>query len=215
MHTIPLQEWIEDGEVFKFWGDNVDKKQNVRDLRSDHQGEMIHMFSLLVGLSRTPAPHLPHTGYVSKVSEVPSELFLPTYEDVSKVKSNLVILVSRVLTQYISGLIPLRKAIPNHILHMYSKEMSKKSEVVVLDVLMKNETKHSDMIDIMSALHEYLGRAYNQDRRILNGGDQVTCERQVGSQRHMMCGNTRRERLEVLEPVAEDWHCLVCLLGVS
>ena len=31
------------------------------------------MFSLLVGLSRTPAPHLPHTGYVSKVSEVPSE----------------------------------------------------------------------------------------------------------------------------------------------
>ena len=71
------------------------------------------------------------------------------------------------------------------------------------------------MIDIMSALHEYLGRAYNQDRRTLSGGDQVTCERQVGSQRHMMCGNTRRERLEVLEPVAEDWHCLVCLLGVS
>lgn len=112
MHTIPLQKWIEDGEVFKFWGDNVDKKQNVCNLRSDHQGEMIHMFSLLVGLSRTPAPHLPHTGYVSKVSEGPSELFLPTFEDVSKVKSNLVILVSHVLTQYISGLIHLRKAIP-------------------------------------------------------------------------------------------------------
>ena len=44
------------------------------------------------GLSRTPAPHLPHTGYVSKVSEVPSELFLSAYEVVSKVKSNLVIL---------------------------------------------------------------------------------------------------------------------------
>ena len=87
---------------------------------------------------------------------------------------------------------------------MYSKGMSKKSEVVVLDVLMKNETKSNDMIDIMSALHEYLGRAYNQDRRILSGGDQVTCERQVGSQRHMMGGNTRRKCLEVLEPVAED-----------
>ena len=43
----------------------------------------------------------------------------------------------------------------------------------------------------------------------------VTCERQIGSQKHMMCGNTARERLQVLEPVVEDWHCLVSLLGVS
>lgn len=30
-----------------------------------------------------------------------------------------------------------------------------------------------------------------------------------------MCGNTPRERLEILEPVSEDWHCLVTLLEVS
>ena len=39
---------------------------------------------------------------------------------------------------------------------MHTTEMSKKSEVVVLDVLMKNEAKSSDMIDIMRKMQDYL-----------------------------------------------------------
>ena len=45
LHKVPVERWIKDGVVFKFWGDNVDKVKRVRDLRSDHQGEMLHMFS--------------------------------------------------------------------------------------------------------------------------------------------------------------------------
>lgn len=93
--------------------------------------------------------------------------------------------------------------------------MGTKSEVVVLDVLMKNEAKHSDMIDIMHQMHDCLVQNYPTDRRIPSGGDQLTCERQVGAQRHRMDGDTVHEQLELLEPVTEDWHCLVCLLSVS
>ena len=31
----------------------------------------------------------------------------------------------------------------------------------------------------------------------------------------MMDGNTPEERLQLLEPQAEDWHCLVCFLKVK
>ena len=93
--------------------------------------------------------------------------------------------------------------------------MAEKSDVFVLDILMKNETKHKDMIDIMNHLHNYLGEAWNPDHPVLSGGDQVTCERQLGAKRHMMCGNTAVERLDLLQPVVEDWHCLVSLVGVS
>ena len=93
--------------------------------------------------------------------------------------------------------------------------MSKKSEVFILDVLMKNEAKHTDMIDIMTVMHNYLGDGYADGRVVVSGGDHLTCERQIGSQRHLMCGNTRRDRLELLEPVVENWHALVCLLNVS
>ena len=93
--------------------------------------------------------------------------------------------------------------------------MSKKSEVFVLDVLMKNEAKHTDMIDIMSAMQGYLGEGYHDGRVVACGGDHLTVERQIGAQRHLMDGDTPRERMELLEPVVEDWHALVCLLKVN
>lgn len=72
-HTIPLAKWIADGEVVKFWGDNVDKKKKARDVRSDHHGEMVHMYSVLAG--------------ISSVSDVTPEMILPTTEDIAAVKS--------------------------------------------------------------------------------------------------------------------------------
>lgn len=82
---------------------------------------------------------------------------------------------------------------------------------MVPDLLLKNEAKSSDMIDIMNKMQQY----YSDERRVAAGGDQVTCECQVASQHHMMCGNTPRERLEILEPQCEDWHCMVVILQVS
>ena len=172
------------------------------------------MFSMIVGRSRTPAPELPFTGQIAQLTGASPTHFRPSTLDVAAVKENLVILVSRTLTEHIPSLAVFSKVVPKHILHQYSAEMSKKSEVAVLDVLMKNEAKHKDMLDIMSTCQSYLGESYPEDRPVLSGDDQLTCEWQVGAQRHMMCGNTARERLELLRPVVEDWHCLVAFIGV-
>ena len=215
LYTVPIKQWIAQDDVFKFFGDNVNKKQKRRDERSDNSPEMLNMFSIIVSKSRTPAPSLLHTGQVRRLSELPTTVFLPSHNDVENIKSNLVVIVSRVLTKYITSLAPFAKSIEQHIPHMYTKEMVKKSEIAVMDILMKDETKHSDMIAIMETMQGYLGTDYNEERRVLSGGDLLTCERQKGSQKHMMCGDTMRERLEVLEPVNEDWHCLLCLLEVS
>ena len=99
-----------EGVLFKFWGDNVDKQRKVRDPRSDNQGELVHMVSLIVGRSRTPALDLPHTGGdLSVLDGLPVKFFLPTSTDVSAVKENLVRIISRTLTQYIVALHPLAK----------------------------------------------------------------------------------------------------------
>lgn len=214
MHQTPIQGWIKDSIIFKFWGDNVDKKQHVRDVRSDHQGQMLHMYSILAGCSRTPANDLPCTGQVAQLSSIPYESFLPTQSEVDSVKKNMTVIVCRILTDYIHELSPLAKAVPKHIQHCYSKQMAEKSEVVVLDVLMKNEACHSDMLDIMQTMQGYLGKDYPTDHRVASGGDQLTCEHQTASQRHMMDGDTPEDRLKLLEPQTEDWHCLVCFISV-
>ena len=63
-----------------------------------------------------------HRPCVSSLSAYPAVKFLPTSEDIAAVKSNLVVIVSRIITQYISGLSVLSKAVPQHILHKYSDE---------------------------------------------------------------------------------------------
>ena len=93
-----------DGVVFKFWGDNLDKEQHVRDLRSDHQNEMLHMFSLVVGKGRTPAPELSFTSQLSQLTDTSSGYFLPSSTDVAAVKNNLVTLVGRILIEYFPSL---------------------------------------------------------------------------------------------------------------
>ena len=42
----------------KFVGDNVDKKREVRNIRSDHHGELKHMYSLLAVKARVKPPPL-------------------------------------------------------------------------------------------------------------------------------------------------------------
>ena len=157
-----------DDNTFKFIGDNLDKKVGVSNERLDHHGKMEHMFSILAVRSRLPQLSLSHTGQVTDVMSLPWESLLPTQNDIGRVKKNLVVLVSRMLTKYFKSLSPLSKAVPQHISHQHSAQWSKKSEVVVLDVLMKNEAQGSDILDIIpfKVIWEHRGRQLHQ--RVIN-----------------------------------------------
>ena len=121
LHTCPLQKWIAENDLFKFWGDNIDKKRGVRDVRTDHHGSLLHMYSILAGRSRVQVKQLSCTGCVAPLCHLTADSFLPTTEDFAAVKKNLVV-VGRIITKYISGLSGFSKAFPPHILHKYSKE---------------------------------------------------------------------------------------------
>lgn len=47
-----------------------------------------------------------------------------------KVRENYIVLTGRVLADHLAFLEPLKKCVPRHVLHKYSSEMSKKSEIV-------------------------------------------------------------------------------------
>ena len=94
LHKDPIQQWIRKGVTFKFTGDNVDKKKRVRDMRSAHQGEMLHMYSVLVAWSRVPPMNFSQTGQVADIMSLSWRYFLPNRDDVREVKKNLVVIVS-------------------------------------------------------------------------------------------------------------------------
>ena len=59
------------------------------------------------------------------------------------------------------------------------------------------------MIDIMRTLHGYLGADYPPSRKVASGGDQLTCECQAASQRHMLDSIIPADQLQLLEPQSE------------
>ena len=141
----------------KFVGDSVDKQCNVRDIRSDHHGQLRHMFSLFAIKDHIspPAP-LPEFSPPSLMSET-VDCFLPSRENMKVVQSDMEVLVARMLCDYIKDLRQLKKFVVTHIPHTYCDKMAEISEVVVLDVLHKNETKSSDMVHITREIASYLG----------------------------------------------------------
>ena len=130
----------------------MDKMKGVRDIRVDHRAELQHMYSMLVVRSRVLSPTSDAISSIGSFGSLRPSAFLPTIHDIRAIKDNLVVLVSRILCQNMSHLSFISKVVPAHITHQYSAEMPKKSDVIVLDVLMKNEAKNADMLDIMQAM---------------------------------------------------------------
>ena len=215
-NEVPLKKWISECSPsnVKFFGDNVSTRVVVRDIRSDHQSHFKHMYSIVVVKGRVPNPPTSDQPFSPPpLISLSSSAFLPNIDDIAAVKKNLTILVSRILVKHVKALKCFSKVVPKHIRHDHSDEMAKKSDVAVIDVLHKNETCSKDMHEIMLRLQSYLGDDFSGT--VLSGGDQVTCERQKCVQRHVVDSDTPAERLEMLEPVVEDWHTLMCFLTVS
>lgn len=118
-------------------------------------------------------------------------------------KKDLVDSISRILPAFRKLLAFLSKVAPQHIQHKSSWEMAEKSQVKVLDMLLKSKAEHSDILDVIKV---QLGSNYVSWQGSVRGG-QLTCERQMAAQCNVMDGDTRDDRLEL--------HCLRCFLGVS
>lgn len=134
------------------------------------------MFSMLVARSRVPYEGLSVTGSCSDFQSLQPADFLPTTSELHRIKHNLITLVSCVLCKYIKALQPFSGVVTAHIHHPYSKQMAQKSVVHVVDVLLKNEAKYSDMIDIVSHQQSFITDDFPIGHKVLSGGDQLTCE---------------------------------------
>ena len=106
IYTVPLQKWMADHVIFKFWGDKLDQRCGVHDVHSDHHGSMVHTYSMPVGRSSTTAIELPCTSQVADLASIPCSAFLPIACDIKAVKTN------HLLTCYVHHLSSFYMSVP-------------------------------------------------------------------------------------------------------
>jgi L1 cell adhesion molecule like protein len=103
---------------------------------------------------------------------------------------------------------------------------------VTAGIILKNENKSGEMVNVMTHLHQYVrtvctsqertistGQTVQEEstslRPILVGGDQLTAARARSAIKSKMNGQTHTKTLSGIVPVAEDWHTKANFLGVS
>lgn len=104
---------------------------------------------------------------------------------------------------------------------------------VPLGVVMKNENRVADMVDILATLHQYIPQVEVETvvtvpgssvadtvkvqslHKVIFGGDQLTACRARGAQLSRDNAYDPAGRLEGFIPVSLDWHAKVCLLEVT
>lgn len=116
--------------TFKIVGDNLDKHVKPRNMTEDAQASTHHYFHMYGVRDRLDTSHLSDHAPSLDLSELNVDEVLPTEEDYKILRNNFAILISRVLKNRCSFFSKFASSVERHISHMFSDEMSQKSEVV-------------------------------------------------------------------------------------
>lgn len=119
----------------KVVGDNVNVTVDPRNMRSDHQACQLDYFQMYAVRDRIDISGFSEESPLVN-PDTPVHELLPTAEDNMNMLSNIGILVARVLVKHIPSFsTAFSDVVMEHIPHIYSKEMSTKSEIVSSSIL--------------------------------------------------------------------------------
>lgn len=111
-------------------GDNLDLTVKVRDMRVDNPNQTHHFFHTIANEDRIATGHLDDSKLQCLVSSLEVETFVPSPSDNQRLRSDLIVLVARIIVSEFEEFKFLKSCVPSHITHQYSKEMAQKSNVV-------------------------------------------------------------------------------------
>lgn len=151
-----IVDLVKQGKKFYTVNDNLNCKTTVRNMRIDHRNKQHNSFASIIVFERVDFRHLDNVKPLGDIHTFANENYLLSPEEVKKLNSDFKVLVGRVFLEFFNQ--PLfavvKKLVPQHIVHQYTKEMSSKSEVFPLPIQLnfKDEKKYSDVVDILANL---------------------------------------------------------------
>lgn len=110
--------------------DNVDVRVLASDMTSENQNKDYHWCNHNVYLDCVNPTQLPNDAPIADLQHVPNSTFLPSLTDHSKLLSDFIVLIGRVLVQNLPAFEMFQDVVPLHIQHKYSDVLKNKTEMV-------------------------------------------------------------------------------------
>ena len=132
-------------------GDNCDIRITPNHQATDHQVRDCHYFAVLLVFSRMSYelsqldPHKP----AINPNDIPIESFVLSAEERLTLLASYKVILGRLMAKNLSSFRWLLDILPKHIPHAYSEVMARKSHILPLQIILKNEAKYEDCVAIL------------------------------------------------------------------
>lgn len=155
-------DMVKSGHKFVYVLDNIDWVEKVHDMRSDSQNTSVHAVATSIVFDRIPVGDLPDAGPQQDLKKCNvTELVKLTRADMESIKSRYRIFVAKLLFEHFPAFNQFKPCIPQTANCPHAEKMVIKSDVVTMPILMKDEKRYSDCVDVLDQLEKWPSEIYS------------------------------------------------------
>ena len=167
-----MTEGLKKQAMVKVTGDNMDIYIRTEHQSTERANKDLHMFTSNIIFPRVYCHHLSNEEPTVGPVRIPDILL--TQQDKDQLLDAYAVLVGRLLCHNVPAFKWLESVLPNHIPHRQSMYMDKKSNVMPLPIIKKNESKYEDCFDILDAYEQQIVNLFVEAHGTLNHKYQFT-----------------------------------------
>jgi hypothetical protein len=218
-----LVNTINDKKLIRFVGDNVNYTVKITNQHQSDEGKtkvMHHAFASAILINDFNFTGLSIIKPQQDFRQMTVQDLLLNKADYTSMQQSNIIMIAHVAAKFFPSLDFVLDVIPSELPAKHRNQLTKKTQVIPLETLQKNEMYYDDVVDILdnyekvlSSAFQEAGLALDEDTLIQIGGDQLTRERFSGAKR--LRGGTADDagRFRHLSPITfEMFHLLMNFL---
>ena len=154
---------VKEGKSFVLVLDNIDWMEKVHDVRSDAQNVDVHAVATSLVFDRVSSSQQPDNGSQKYLKDCDmNELVGLNDEEICNIRERYKFLVGRILCEHFPSFKFLQDLLPAQLPHDHLEEMNIKSTVVPFPVLMKDEKKYADVVNVLDQLEAWIHEIYSK-----------------------------------------------------
>lgn len=154
---------LKEGKKFVLVLDNIDWEVKVHDMRSESQNTSVHAVASSLVFDHVNSGHLPDNGPQKCFADCQmKELLKLSDEEERCTRERYKIFLGRMLREHFPAFEFLSSVVPAQTPCQYQAEMKSESVVVPLPVLMKDEKKYEEVVDVLDQLKVWVRDIYSR-----------------------------------------------------
>ena len=153
-------ELVKTGHSFVYVLDNIDWEEKAH-MRQDVQNRSVHAVATCIVFDRVLDKGLPDTGPQRSLKDCNVHQLVDINQtEFDAIRHRYRILVSNILFEHFPAFAMFRNYLPTSTSCEYPNEMASKSVVLTMPVVMKDEKKYSDCVDVLDQLEKWTQEIY-------------------------------------------------------